>query len=75
MNATLAIGSLAALGMMAFVIWMYRRGRSEGAIKQKEKGRKNVKKVVDKYIERAYNGTAGTDGFRVRKPGKWKPGS
>lgn len=68
MNATVVFGSLAALGLMAFVIWIYRRGRSEGATEQKDKDRRANSDYMAKHADDFYSGNVGTNALRVRNP-------
>jgi len=71
MNTTLLIGSLTALGLMAFVIWMYRVGRSRGASQQKEENRRANSAYTKEHHKDWYNGNVGTDALGVRDKGKW----
>ena len=71
MNTTVVFGSLAALGLMAFVIWIYRRGRSEGATEQDEENRRANSEYMAEHADDFYNGNVGTNALGVRDKGKW----
>lgn len=75
MPNTLTIGLYVACAAMAIyvVLWIYRRGKAEGASQQKDANNRKVTDVATKYAKRVYDGVVGTRGFSVLKRGKWKP--
>jgi len=74
MNA-LTIGSYAViiLLLIGIALWLYRRGKAEGASQQKDKNNRKVGEVAKKVLKRVIDGTVGTKSWRVLKRGKWKP--
>jgi hypothetical protein len=73
MNA-LTVGSIALIAGMAFIVWLSRIFRRDGAHQQKDKSDRKVNAVAKKYYKRAIDGVVGSSAFRVLKSGKWKPG-
>ena len=72
---TLTIGSyiVIILLLVGIVLWIYRRGKAEGASQQKDKTNRKVNSVAAKVLKRVIDGNIGTRAWRVLKPGKWKP--
>lgn len=72
---TLTIGLYSAIALMGILaaLWLYRRGKAEGASEQKDKNNRKVAEVAKELAKRVYSGAIGSRAFRVLKPGKWKP--
>ena len=72
MNA-LTIGSYAAIALMGILValWIYRRGKAEGASQQKAEDEEIINEWLKENASDIYNGHIGINAFRVSSDNAW----
>ena len=72
MNA-LTIGSYAAIALMGILValWIYRRGKAEGASQQKAEDEEIINEWLKENASDIYNGHIGINAFRVSSDDAW----
>ncbi|KKL89392.1 hypothetical protein LCGC14_1915160 [marine sediment metagenome] len=73
MNA-LTIGSYAAIALMGILValWLYRRGKAEGANEQEKENREANSEYMEDHAEDWYDGRIGTDALPVLDRDAWR---
>ncbi len=76
MNA-LTMGSLAAIAFMGILtaLWLYRRGKAEGASEQDDKNTEDINEYLADKAPDFYDGNIGTNALGVRDRDAWGKGS